>query len=235
MFVTQSDFNIPPYMLPSLSGPGQASVFTAFADKIERKYLLEVLGENLYNAFTEGLEALPNAWSSTVATVIGTQYVYGNDIWEALTITTGVTPIEGSDWHRIEADNRWLLLKNGNYYEMNDKRYYWDGMVNACVALVYSKWIEYTSKTLTGVGFTVPKTENNIPVSPNQDICRSWNDWSGRVGSSCHEKNSLYGYLYYTNLSSGVFDDTFDETFNDFNDYLNYEFQSQGFKNMFDL
>ncbi len=222
-------------MLPSLTGPGQASVFSDFSDSIERKYLLEVLGDNLYTAFTEGLEALPAAWSSTVATVIGTQYVYGNDIWEALTITTGVAPVEGSDWHLVEADNRWLLLKNGNYYTMNDKRYYWDGIVNACVALVYSKWIEYTSKTLTGNGFTVPKTENNIPVSPNQDICRSWNDWSTRVGSECHEKNSLYGYLFYTNEADGTFDSDIDASWDSFLDYLNCEFKSQGFKNMFDL
>ncbi len=234
MLVTEANFSVPPYMLPSYS-TGQSSVLASFIDQTERKYLLEVLGDNLYNAFIDGLEALPGEWSATVATVIGQQYVYGNDIWEALTVQIGTAPVEGVDWTLIEEGNRWLLLKNGNYYMMDGKRYYWDGMVNACQALVYSKWIEYTSKTLTGNGFTIPKTENNQWVNPNQDICRSWNDWSQRVGSEYHTKNSLYGYLYYTNLNDGTFDDTFDETFTGFVDYLNYEFTSQGFKNLFDL
>jgi hypothetical protein len=233
MFVTAQNFLIPPYKIPSLTGPGEGTTFSAFVDQEERKYLLEVLGDNLYTAFTEGLPEY--TWSATVATVIGREYAYGNDVWEALSVQTGTAPVEGVNWTLIEEDNRWLLLKNGNYYSMNDKRYYWDGMVNACKALIYSKWIEYNSKSLTGNGFVIPKHENNIAVDPNQDICRSWNDWSDRVGDACRQKNTLYGYLYYTNLDSGTFDDTFDETFTDFNDYLNYEFQGQGNKNMFDF
>lgn len=228
MFVTIADFGIPPYQIPSLTEPGQGSTFTAFIAQEERKYLLEVLGDNLYTAFIDGLNALPAAWSSTVATVIGQQYVYGNDIWEALTAQTGTAPVEGVNWTLIEEDNRWLLLKNGNYYMMDGKRYYWDGIPNAVKALIYSLWVEYNSSSLTGNGLVIPKHENNISVDPGQIICRAWNDWAERVGGVCQTKNSLYGYLYYTNLSEGTFDDTFDETFNDFNDYLNYEFQPQG-------
>lgn len=234
MFVTSSDFNVPPYKLPSGS-TAEEETFDAFIDQEERKYLLEVLGDNLYTAFIDGLEALPGAWSSTVATVIGTQYVYGNDIWEALTVQTGTAPVAGSDWTLIEEDNRWLLLKNGNYYMMDGKRYYWDGMVNALKALIFANWVEYNSSALTSNGLVIPKHENNIPVDPGQIICRAWNDWAKRVGGPCEKYNTLYGYLYYTNLSEGTFDDTFDETFNDFNDYLNYEFGSQGYRNIFDI
>jgi len=234
MFVTAQDFNIPPYEIPGLVG-GVGTTFDAFVAQEERKHLLEVLGDNLYTALTDGLDEF-TVFDPLVATVIGDEYAYGNDVWEALTVQTGTAPVEGVDWTLVEEDNRWLLLKNGNYYMMNDKRYYWDGLVEACKALIYSKWVEYfATRSLSTNGFVIPAMENNVRISPNQFICKSWNDWSHRVGSSCEQFNTLYGYLYNTNLNNGTFDDTFDETFTDFNDYLNFEFTDQGLKNVFDI
>ena len=97
MFVTAQDFNVLPYKLPSL-GTGAAEEFADFIDSEEEMYLKEVLGDNLYDAFISGLNDLPDEWVSTVATVIGQQYVYGNDVWEALTVQTGIAPIAGTDW-----------------------------------------------------------------------------------------------------------------------------------------
>lgn len=232
MFVVAQDFAIPPYQILNLTGNGEGSTFAAFVEQEEREHLLKVLGDNLYNAFIDGLV---DEWVATQATVIGQQYAYGNDLWEALTVQTGTAPVEGADWTLVEENNRWLLLKNGNYYTMNGKRYYWDGVVNACKPLIYSKWLEYTCRTFVGGAVAVPKLENNISIDPSQLICRSWNDWSKRIGGVSEQKNTLYGYLYYTNLNSGTFDDTFDETFSDFNNYLAYEFQQQGRKNILDL
>ncbi len=235
MFVTAADFNIPPYDIPGLTG-GVGTTFDAFVAQEERKYLLEVFGDNLYNAFINGLNALPGEWVSTVATVIGKQYVYGNDVWEALTVQTGTAPVAGADWTLIEEDNRWLLLKNGDYYMIYGRRYYWDGMVNAMKALIYSRWVELiASRSLTSNGFVIPAMENNIRINPNQYICRSWNDWSDRIGDECHPCNTLYGYLHFTNQAEGTFDDTFDETFQSFDDYLSREFGAQGRKNVFDI
>ena len=232
MFVTASNFDIPPYNIPGLDKV--SDTFTDFVTKIERKYLLEVLGSNLYNAFVSGLNSLPAEYDPTIATVISTQYVYGNDIWEALTISTGATPVEGVDWTLIEA-NRWLLLKNGNTYLMGDKYYSWVGITEALVPLIYSKWIEYTVIALTGNGFAVPITENNIVYSPSEFICSSWNDWSRQIGNSCSQHDTLYGYLFNVNFADGTFDDTFDITFQDFNQYLSFSFTSQGYKNVFGL
>lgn len=228
MFVTPQNFLIPPYRIPMKT----PELFQAFIDQEEAKYLLEVLGDTLYEAFTDGLVS---AWVSTVATVIGQEYAYGNDVWEALTVQTGTAPVAGVNWALVREDDRWLLLKNGNTYLVNDKIYNWVGMTEALKPLIYSKWIEYGSVNLTDNGFVIPNMENNISVSPNQFICNSWNEWSKAVGGACNPYNSLYGYLYYTNLSTGTFDDTFDETFDTFIDYLAYEFTEQGNKNILDL
>jgi len=233
MFVTASDFNIPPYRIPGLDKV--PTVFASFVDQEERRHLLEVLGDNLYQAFTDGFEDLPDEWVATDPTVIGQQYVYGNDIWEAVTVQTGTAPVAGSDWTLIEEDNRWLLLANGSTYMINDKKFVWVGIYETLKPLIYSKWVEYSAVELTGNGFVIPAMENNVRVDPSQFICRSWNQWSRYVGGECAQKDTLYGYLYYTNLDSGVFDDTFDETFDTFVDYLAYEFREQPTKNIFGI
>lgn len=231
MFITESDFNKLPYKLPSMSA-GAAEEFQDFVDSEEKRYLKEVLGSNLYDAFIAGLVS---DWVSTAPTVSGNNYAYGNDVWEALTVQTGTAPAAGINWALVEEDNRWLLLKNGNTYLMNDKRYTWGGMVKALIALIYSRWVEYNASQLTVNGFVIPKTENNYSVDSSVFICRAWNDWCSMIGGAYNSKDTLYGYLYYINLSSGTFDDTFDETFDTFVDYLAYEFKCQLTRNTFGL
>lgn len=231
MFVVASDFDLPPYLLPSLKSNEQ-QMFDNFIAQEETRALKDVLGDDLYNAFVTGITP---EWSATAATVIGQQYAYGNDIWEALTVQTGIAPVEGPDWTQVEEDNRWLLLKNGSTYMVGDKKYRWVGMKEALKPLIYSLWAEHLSVSLTHQGFTVPKTENSISVPSISFVCRAWNDYARYIGYECEPYNTLWGYLYYTNMSSGVFDDTFDETFDTFVDYLNYEFQWPGRKNEFGI
>lgn len=233
MFVTASDFNVLPYSLPSLKA-GAAEEFQSFIDAEEETHLNEVLGDNLYDAFIAGLAEFSD-YDPAVATVIGDQYSIGNNVWEALTVTTGVTPTVGSDWTLIDTDNRWLLLKNGSTYLMGGKYYRWTGMVKALKPLIWSRWVEYTAQALTVNGLVTPKTENNYPADPSTLICRAWNEWVMRIGGSCNSVNTLYGYLYYTNFASATFDDTFDSTFQDFNDYLAYEFSEQRTRNTFGI
>lgn len=235
MFVTYSDFDIPPYDIPALK-TGDDTTFAHFITREEEKYLREVMGDQLYEAFISGLDELPGVLDLTAPTVISQQYVYGNDVWQALTVTTGVKPTEGTDWTLIEANNRWLLIQNGSTYLYSGKNYRWAGMKGAIMPLVYCHWVEYRVANLTTNGFVIPKMENNINTDAGVDICRAWNDWSRRIGGPCEQKNTLYGYLYNTELSSpGTFDDTFDDTFTGFIDYLNYEFKQQGKRNDFDL
>lgn len=234
MFVIASDFQLPPYKIPGLTGDLEDD-FLAFVEQEEEERLKKVLGDDLYSAFIDGLEELPDEWSSTTPTVIGTHYVYGNDVWEALTVQTGTAPVAGIDWALIEEDNRWLLLKNGNTYEVGGKKFRWIGMKKTIKPLIYSLWVEYQAIQLTKNGLVIPAMENNTIVAPSQIICRAWNEWARSVGSECMIYNTLYGYLQYTNLSTGSFDDTFDETFDSFQEYLNYEFEAPGFKNEFGI
>ncbi len=236
MFVTASDFNVLPYLLPSMPVPGKGEEFQRFIDSKEEDYLREVLGDNLYDAFISGLNDLPAEWDEEEPYAIGAQVVFGNDVWESLTDSnTGIEPVEGVDWTLIDGDNRWLLLKNGNLYMVNDKNYRWYGMVKTLKALIFSRWVEYNAQQLTINGFVTPKVENNYPVDPGTMICRAWNDWSKKVGGRCEIYNTLYGYLYYTNLQDGSFDDTFDSTFDTFIDYLAFEFEEQPTRNTFGI
>jgi hypothetical protein len=234
MFVTASDFNIPPTDIPSLDKV--PTLFQSFVDQEEDKYLREVLGDSLYEAFIDGLGGLPNELDLTVATIINTEYVYGNDVWKALTVTTGVIPIEGTDWTLLEEGNRWLLLNNGNTYLYNGKTNRWKGMKAAVKSLIYAQWVEYGCAKLTINGFVIPAMENNVSVDPSPYICRQWNEWAKQIGGVCRQHNSLYGYLQAVELSApGTFDDTFDDTFTGFVDYLNYEFNEQQTRNTFGI
>jgi len=228
--LTNLDFKSHPYLIPI---DKNTDVFNSFVVSMEAKYLKEVLGSNLYNAFKNGLYSLPGLYSETVATVIGQQYVYKNDVWEALTVTTGTLPIEGGDWTLIELGNRWLRLKNGDRYLISDKYYEWVGFIEALKPLIYSLWIDIPE--LTSNGIVIPTSENSRRGDPSQIICNNWNIWAREVGSECEVYNTLYGYLYYVNLNDQTFDDTFDETFTSFNEYLNYSFRSQDRKNVFGI
>lgn len=232
--VSATDFDIPPYTIPNLDK--KANTFTVFVFEQQEEILLKVLGRNLYDSFIDGLDALPSAWSSTVATVIDQQYIHGNNIWKALTVQTGTAPVEGADWELVEEDNRWLLLKNGNTYAYNDKVYYFKGMSKIMRPFIYSKWLEYTFDQHVGVGgLTIPKTENSQTISPATRIITSWNDFARNIGDKCNQIDTLYGYLINTNTLDGSFDDTFDDSFDTFQDYLNYCFNNPGLKNHLDL
>lgn len=54
MFVTQANFDGIEYSLPNLSDYGSA--LQSFIDKMEEKHLRKLLGNELYEAFVEGLE-----------------------------------------------------------------------------------------------------------------------------------------------------------------------------------
>jgi hypothetical protein len=56
MFVTSTDFNIPPLIIPNLQGNGPINTFNAYVAREEEKVLKSLLGVTLYNSFIEGLD-----------------------------------------------------------------------------------------------------------------------------------------------------------------------------------
>lgn len=233
MFLTAQDFTIIPFNLTNLS---ENDSFATFVTQAEEKYLREVLGNLFYDAFITGLPAY--TYSATVATVIGRQYAYGNDIWEALTITTGVTPVEGANWTLAEEDNRWLLLKNGANYDYENARYKWVGIKEMLKPLVHSLWMEANYIHMQNTGATIPAYQNGTYVHPIDRINKHWNLFQeaacGKYAGdySFNVSDSLYGYLY---VNAATYDDDVAPNFNSFRDYLIHCFSNPGRKNIFDL
>lgn len=197
MFVTSSNLDTPPYNLPNLDKV--ANTFSNYVDAVEEEALVKLLGRQLYDSFIEGLP--DNVYDATVATVIGQQYEYGNDIWEALTVTTGTTPVEGVAWHLISEDDKWLELKNGVNYDYASKTWKWKGLVFLLTPLVASRWIRDNVDSFTGSAVVVASNENSTLISPALRICRAHNDYAERVGvmrgvsrSSLHYANRSYHF-----------------------------------------
>lgn len=232
--VTALDFNIPPYSIPNLDKV--VNTFNLFVTEQQNDILLYVLGSDLFNAFNDGLDALPDEWAVGTSFLLGAETVYGNDMWTAVQNNTGVIPVEGADWTLSQPNNRWLLLKNGNTYTYNERVYRFKGISKMLRPYIYSQWLEATFKQMVGVGgITMPKTENSLVVSPSEDIIKSWNAFAREIGDNYNQQGTLYGYLVNTNLADGTFDDTFDLTFTSFEAYLDYWFVSPGLKNFLDL
>lgn len=231
MFVTVQDFSIQPYLLPNLTDLGTG--FTDYVDDMEESLLRDLLGSDLYDAFIAGLDAI-TLYDATVETVIGNQYGYGNDIWEALTEQTGTNPVEGADWTLIESGNRWLKLKNGADYTYNERVYQWKGMVALIKPYIYSNWVKDNFDNFTGIGLTIAKAENAMVISPATRIIQAWNASARIAGDAYCLKDTLYGYLYVASFD-GTFDDTFDETFDTLIEYMSFSFKGIGVMNNLDI
>lgn len=207
MFVTSSNFDTPPYNIPNLDKV--VNTFPDYVDAIEEEALLKLLGRQLYKAFIDGLEALPDEYDEETATVVDTEYVYGNDIWKALTATTGVFPVAGSDWELVEEDNKWLVLQNGAEYDYVSKTWKWIGLTKLLIPFVYSRWVRDNADAFTGNGVVVANNENSQLISPALRICRAHNDyaekcgvlrgdqpyWIGSYHYSLSNEDTLYGFL----------------------------------------
>ena len=242
MFTTASDYDLIPYNIPNLASIPNA--FQPYVDAKEEEILIKLLGRPLYNEFIAGLDALPDAYDSTVATVIGDQYVYENDIWEALTITTGTTPVEGADWELIEEGKKWLKLKNGAEYTLNDEVYYWDGMVKLLKPYIYASWLNDNFDSDTGLGIVQSNAENSTVISPMKRIVNAFNDFSLKAGTvmSCTYYSNFYHYdaeyfygAYYSSYAIEQRDTLFGFLTINESDYTGFRFQDQGIRNIFNL
>jgi hypothetical protein len=192
MFVLSSSFDVPPYSLPDL---GSNNSFGDYVENAERVILKKLFGKTFYDEFVVALNALPSEYVSTVPTVVGDEYVYGNSIWEALTVQTGTAPSEGSNWTIVEENNKWLKLKNGFDYELNEKTYEWIGMVEMLKPFIYYSWTKDTFDTQTGNGIVIPDAENGSVINPGSRLSYAFNNFSKIVGYGYSEIDSLYGYM----------------------------------------
>lgn len=239
MFVTASNFDLIPYNIPSLDKvPTQ---FSNYVTSKEEEILIKLLGRPLYLEFIDALDSI-TTYSSTVATVIGNEYAYGNDIWEALTVTTGTLPVEGSDWTLIESDNKWLCLKNGADYTLDSEVFHWTGMVNVLIPFIYANWVNDTFDSLTGIGVVQSRGENSTVISPRKRIVDAFNKFSLMAGTlvSCPYYSNFFAldYFYYYGYDYQDIEQrdtlygflTVNSTL-----YEGFRFQDQGTRNIFNI
>lgn len=231
MFVVATDFDVIPYSIPNLTGNNS---FPDYIAEHESDILKSLLGKSLYDSFIAGLAGFPE-WSATVPTVVNDQYAYGNDVWKALTVQTGTAPVAGVNWELVEEDNRWLLLKNGDDYIYNEKTYEWVGMRKMLIPFIFSMWLRDTFDNNSGIGVVIAKGENSKVINPSKRIARGYNVFSMYAGNCREKKDTLYGYLSQEGGVTGTFDDSFDESFQTFGNYLNHNFKDPGRMNFMNI
>lgn len=209
--VQPSDFAVPNsrYLIPNITaGPGN---YVAFIEEREAYILRVVFGSKFYQDFVDALAALPAAWVETTAYVIGDEVSKGVSVWEAVADNTGVTPVEGASWTKVE-DNKWLKLREGFTYTDNGKVYRYGGLKELLVPYIYSEYIRKNFVNVAKLGVNQPKTENSTVVGPADEIVRAYNEFVRLLGKSYFgysSVNTFYGFYWinradYTDL---CFDD----------------------------
>lgn len=170
MFVTAEDFTTAPYNLPYATDDGS---FDDFVEDVEDTDIRDFFGSYFYDQLTQNLADLPADWDSTASTVINNEYVFGVDIWKALTVQTGTEPVAGADWEIVEEDNRWLLIKNGALFTYNRRKYDWKGMNDMEKPLVYARRIAANNDTVVDTGVVETIKENADNISPARRIFKN--------------------------------------------------------------
>ena len=237
--IVASDFDVVPFALPNLDKAPNS--FANFVDANIEEQLRKVLGDFFYDAFINGLALLP-AWVQKVSPAgyaIGAQVSIGNDVWESLTADNVALIVEGINWHKVEINNRWLVLKNGADYTYNSFPRKWVGMHKMLVPMIYSLYTAANVKQQTSLGIVVANSENSEVVSAGDNIVRGWNKYadficgSERWGFYRGMFMGLHGYLYSVKAD---FDDLFAvNAYKTMQVYLDTEFCPPVPQNVFDL
>jgi hypothetical protein len=180
MFCTAADFNLIPYAIPNLNLV--VNTFQPYVDAMEEEILKKLLGTTLYLDFMEGRAALPAEWMpSPTAYTTGDHVVYGVSIWEALTDSSGVIPVEGVDWTEVE-QNKWLELEKGAMFTYSAPyEYEWKGLSDMLKPYIFAMWTRDTYDNNSGIGVVQGKAENAEVIAPDIRIARAWNLFAEKV------------------------------------------------------
>lgn len=165
MFIIAEDFDVPPLNLPGLDEVEAA--FTAFIDAEEEAILREILGDDFYEAFIDGI-------------VDGD----GEPILD-----------ENGDWDVDEIPERWYKIIVGDTYEINGKRFRWKGLAAALKPYIYSRWLSDDQDRVASGSVVVVENENAIQGDARPRICSTFNDFAYLMGTYKDEETTLYGYL----------------------------------------
>lgn len=208
MFLTPQDFNKLPYSIANNGEDYNGPTIQTVIDRVEKDLLSEVLGIKLYNEFLLGVEALPDAWADNVDYVVDDEVYQGVTVWRALQPSTGVVPVEGADWTKVE-DNKWLKLRDGYGYQYLEVDYEYAGLRSFLIPYVFAIWLkEFVDQTQTDGGVVVSDAENALIQGIRDKFVPAWNEACNRIGRNTQPRNSLWGFLketYQTDYPDLVF------------------------------
>lgn len=196
-----------PYDLPNLEeltvedNDGiETGAFLDFVDEQEELSLRALMGDDLYEAFIEGI---------SLDGELNGEFV---DEWE---------------WSE-DIEERWLNLINGALYDSNGIVNRWKGLYKLLKPYIYSQYLNASGDSMSGAGVVVAKPENSYQGDARVRICAAWNEYAKLAGCE-GERDSLYGFLYnsgsayidsigdYTDVREYVQEKTeYPETINDF-------------------
>ena len=179
MFCTPADFNLLPYNIPNLNQV--VNTFQPYVDAAEEDMLRKLLGSQLYTEFMAELNDMPDEWDSTITYGIGTQVVYGVDIWQALQENLNEVPGGFPSWELIEEGNKWLTLEKGNLFIYDTWQFEWAGMKDMLKPFIFSIWTRDTYDNNSGIGVVQAKAENAEVIAPSLRIVRAWNVFSEKA------------------------------------------------------
>lgn len=95
-------------------------------------------------------------------------------------------------------DQKWVDLRDGTTYQIDDRTYEWVGLMTrkgALVPYLYAMWTSFGYQEYTGNGvYTFPKVENSEPLGPIGSTS-AYARFLIMVGYKCNRINSLYGFL----------------------------------------
>lgn len=227
MFVTPTDFDIPPYNLPNLADNNS---FADYVEQIEKGYLRNLLGGTFYESMVSGIEALPKAWDKDKTYALNEEVIVNADKYKSLIIDNLNNPPseDALIWEKLP-DDKWLKLWKGNDYKVKGAIENWVGLKGLIIPLVFSKWLENViDTTVTAAGVAQSKLENASIADSSVRYIRAFNDFCEIAGGlDTFAKNTLYNYLYQ---NSSLFDgDVIGiDTVSNFQNYLVYYFCNPG-------
>jgi len=97
-------------------------------------------------------------------------------------------------------EDKWTDLRDGALYQEGEISYEWKGLIGktgALVPYIYAMWTLFSARNNSGVGITMPKSENSYAVSPANEVSGPYAQFISMIGRKCRgeKKNTLYGFL----------------------------------------
>lgn len=109
-------------------------------------------------------------------------------------------------------------LVEGAEFTYNEILYEYKGLVDLLVPEIYSKWVKKNYRRLTTSGVVINKGQQNTETNnPDVEFAQSHNDYVTKVGGSCSQENTFYGFMKANESDYGDWEFTEPELTNQFN------------------